>query len=401
MKNQLATLLMLATLNCQLLLVRAQGVLTPPGAPAPMMKSLDQIEARTAITNTSSLVTISQPGSYYLTHNLTVSSGDAIDITTNDVTLDLNGFTIFSTAASAAGTAINLNNPATNSDITIFNGHIKSGVTTNVDGVYTGSGFANGISYAGGAPANVRVSGISVMGVLTHGINLWLGASTSAEACTVWTAGGYGVVATTIRACLAIACGNTAIWGYQVTDSQGQSASGFAGVSAEEAKNCYGSNGTSFGINSFIAQNCYGTSVNGQGINAVTALNSYGSGGSPGGLYCTTAQNCQGLSGSGIGLSATTAQNCYGSSYSSYGLNANTAQNCYGTSTTSIGLYANMAQNCYGSGGTYGINAPFVATSCYGYGTTNAGVLAFIANSCHGGTSTGTALNTTHNVNSY
>ena len=52
-------------------------------------------------------MTISQPGSYYLTHNLTVSSAAMrIDITTNGVTLDLNGFTISSTAASATGYGI-------------------------------------------------------------------------------------------------------------------------------------------------------------------------------------------------------------------------------------------------------------------------------------------------------
>ena len=45
------------------------------------------------------VVTISQPGSYYLTRNLTVSSGDGINITTIGVTLDLNGFTIRSTRA--------------------------------------------------------------------------------------------------------------------------------------------------------------------------------------------------------------------------------------------------------------------------------------------------------------
>ena len=32
-----------------------------------MMKTLDQVEARTAITNTGSTMTISQPASYYLT----------------------------------------------------------------------------------------------------------------------------------------------------------------------------------------------------------------------------------------------------------------------------------------------------------------------------------------------
>jgi len=52
MKNRLfafLTLALLSTLNPQLSTVFAQGSLTPPGAPAPMMKSLDQIEARTPI----------------------------------------------------------------------------------------------------------------------------------------------------------------------------------------------------------------------------------------------------------------------------------------------------------------------------------------------------------------
>ena len=48
-----------------------QGTLTPPGAPLPTMKTLDQIEARTAIPGGSAPYTISAPGSYYLTGNLT------------------------------------------------------------------------------------------------------------------------------------------------------------------------------------------------------------------------------------------------------------------------------------------------------------------------------------------
>src|SRR5262249_30290848 len=79
-------------------LVISQGPLTPPGAPAPTMKTLDQIEARTPIS--SAPFTITNSGSYYLTTNLSVSTGNAITIATNGVTLDLNGFTISSTAAS-------------------------------------------------------------------------------------------------------------------------------------------------------------------------------------------------------------------------------------------------------------------------------------------------------------
>jgi hypothetical protein len=49
-----------------------QGSLTPPGAPAPTMKTLQQVEPRTPIS--SAPFTISQPGSYYLTTNLTVTT---------------------------------------------------------------------------------------------------------------------------------------------------------------------------------------------------------------------------------------------------------------------------------------------------------------------------------------
>src|SRR6267142_7145346 len=83
----------------------AQGALTPPGAPAPTMKTLAQIEPRTPI---SAPLVITQPGSYYLTTNLSVTSGDAIIINTNQVTLDLNGFTISSTAPSVSGYGIAL-----------------------------------------------------------------------------------------------------------------------------------------------------------------------------------------------------------------------------------------------------------------------------------------------------
>ncbi len=69
----------------------AQGSLTPPGAPAPIMKTLDQVEPRTPIGALPCV--ISQSGSYYLTANLT-STGHGVVVTASGVTLDLMGFTL-------------------------------------------------------------------------------------------------------------------------------------------------------------------------------------------------------------------------------------------------------------------------------------------------------------------
>ena len=109
----------------------AQGSLTPPGAPAPTMKTLDQIEPRTPISSVP--YTINQPGSYYATTNLIPDvTGDGITITTGYVTLDLMGFTL------AGGSGSGIVGESGNEDIVIQNGLVTG---WGVDGIHlSGSG---------------------------------------------------------------------------------------------------------------------------------------------------------------------------------------------------------------------------------------------------------------------
>ena len=88
---RIAVAVCLAALFSLTPVARAQGPLTPSGAPAPTMKTLAQIEPRTPIALAG--YTITQPGSYYLTTNL-ISSWHGVVIAASGVTLDLMGFAL-------------------------------------------------------------------------------------------------------------------------------------------------------------------------------------------------------------------------------------------------------------------------------------------------------------------
>lgn len=157
--------------------VFGQGPLTPPGAPGPSMKSLDQIEARTPVS-TLPLV-IAAPGSYYLTKSLHFgdASGNAISITADNVTLDLNGFTL-SSDASVTGSGIVITGTK---GIVVRDGTITgttvvavSGTGFNRNWTATPGGFSMGVSDF--ASTGSRFSGLTIHGTRTSGIHANQGA---------------------------------------------------------------------------------------------------------------------------------------------------------------------------------------------------------------------------------
>ncbi len=106
------------------------GPLNPPGgAVSSTYKTLSEVEPRIAInaTNTpgdaDSVFKITQPGSYYLTGNVTgVNAKHGIELAASNVTIDLNGFALMGVAGSLDGIS---------TTTTVLNIAIQNGMVTN------------------------------------------------------------------------------------------------------------------------------------------------------------------------------------------------------------------------------------------------------------------------------
>ena len=379
MKKQIKILAIGCLVSASVCSTFAQGNLTPPGAPAPTMKSLDQIETRTPISALP--YTIDIPGSYYITTKLQVAVNSGIVIRANNVTLDLNGFTISSIQNPAStGVAIQVGTTGSGAvkNVTILNGFISSGVTNN-NGTFAGNGFGYGIYNLALPSRNVHVSGVTVTGCRYTGIFLGTAANnTLVESCIVDTAGSYGIYAGVVRDSSVFNCGGT-------------------GINADQIVNCRcDSPNASYALYGRSVYNSVGTSTNGYGIySSGVVQNSVGESRATYGLYASySAENCYGFSNPGNGLYAATAQNCYGNSPANTGLTAMTAQNCYGSSIGGLRLSTDTAQSCYGYGNTSGLAAN-VAIGCYGYSDSGSAVKAANASFCTGYGHDGTAFQST------
>jgi len=137
----------------------AQGTFPPVTLPGtPEMKTLAQVEPRTALPGGSSSLTISNPGSYYLTGNLTVGpyAAAALTISASNVSLDLNGFTI----ASSSGAS------TSSSGILIRAG--QQNVSIRGGGI---AGFSDGVSIEAGDSICLRFEALAIHDCYSNGIH--------------------------------------------------------------------------------------------------------------------------------------------------------------------------------------------------------------------------------------
>lgn len=277
----------------------AQGSLTPPpGAPAPLMKSLDQIEARTPLVagqtgvsiNANGTITISQPGSYYLTSNLTLSAYNVNGIvigTTSSVTLDLNGFTISNTAATSDTNAGVYISGSISQTVVIRNGHIH------------GPGFERGILLSSATGGTLLAEDIHTSGMAIGMILQRDSARSIVTNCTVSNMRSTGISADVVDRCTVRNTAGTGIYATTVS-----------GCEVEQES------GTGNAIEGRVVQNCSGISQGGVGIVAETATNCFGGSntGTLGMNISGTASFCRASRAGGTAMAAGIAVACTSSS---------------------------------------------------------------------------------------
>ena len=275
----------------------AQGELTPTSAPAPTMKTLAQIEPRIAVQSLGAAppYTITQPGSYYLTGNITVGSGNAININVANVSLDLMGFTLESTNATAGGAAINV---GTVSHLRLRNGNIQSG-STYVPGTLTPKGFAYGIlgtNLTDSTIYDIQVTGVGATGVAvgdgdtverckvsssTNGITHTLSGLT--KDCVVLNCASSGIVGDVVEGCSGYGFWTQGISARLASMSRGTSQTGTGLIATACAQNCVGYSGVSTGMDctGATASGCYASTIGGStSLKATIAIGCVVSGGS-------------------------------------------------------------------------------------------------------------------------
>jgi len=120
------------------------------------------------------VTTITQPGHYVVTRNISVSSGSIFTISANDVTLDLNGHLISSSISSASM----INILAGFTDIEIRNGRISGGQF----GIFSSDSPVAGI--------RMRIENVEIEGATVRGIRIDFAEHVDVLSCRIANVGG-------------------------------------------------------------------------------------------------------------------------------------------------------------------------------------------------------------------
>ncbi len=281
-----------------------QGLLAPAGSPTPTMRTLDQVEPRVLVNaantpgNAANTFVISQSGSYLLGADVIGASGrNGIMITTDDVTIDLNGFSVNGTAGALIGITTN----TAHRGVRIHGGRVSDWPAAGI--VITGAGTTvSDVTVINSGAAIVldqtnatrifrcSASGINVSGSLTTCLS-----ADSVENCTLQNISSTGTLTGVVAGTQASNCALQTLSGTTVTGISGGgqvldsaviivTGTSITGITGSRISRCQatgmgnGSTTTLIGISGSFVSECYTSGLNQGGASstlsaAISAFN--------------------------------------------------------------------------------------------------------------------------------
>jgi len=162
---QVAKPVMVAATLATILWVSAGSLTPPPGPVSPTMKNLLDVEPRTAIRNDFVNITpivISFPGSYYLAEDIfAIHSQHGIEIASSNVTLDLNGFTVYGNIEVGSLDGIHIDDER--HYVTIKNGTVRDFFGRGIYGVSSDGCLVEGVRVVNNGTDGLRLRDSSIV----------------------------------------------------------------------------------------------------------------------------------------------------------------------------------------------------------------------------------------------